>query len=647
MFNINRSISNKLLFYFLIISVTIILSNFFIFEKLTKNAFLKTEKEKAQLIANTVKPFIELDIYLGLENNIDKLLKDLIKNENILSVKIFKKNKLFKKINKFNSISNFKNSIFIQKKLFQPNSKKIIGSLEIIYSSKHYENLVKTYQKYLILYILVTGILLLLYGLYLTKTIKPLTLIAKDLKKYTPKKILKFDYIKNKKDEIGSIVDALKNMQEKIFEYSKKQENINKILEKKVLEKTKELRDQLYIDSLTGLPNRFSLLEDIKSIKSGSLIIMNIDDFKEINDYFGQETGDKILKGFANRLRNLIKTKYPKIYRLSGDEFALLFDKKLSNNDLTHFIELLLNSIEKMTFFHQENELNIRVTIGATNNMQSPLEKADIALKLAKKDRLPFRLYHENFKVETQYKNSMNWVKKIKKAIDKDKIVPYFQPIYSLTSENIKGYECLMRLIDENGKIITPYNFLNIAKKSRFYHDLTRIVFEKSCKHFKDIECIFSFNLSIEDILDENTIEFISQTIKKYSVEKKIIFEIVESEGIENYEDIADFIQCMKKIGAKIAIDDFGSGYSNFEYLTKLDIDFIKIDGSLIKDLDKNSNALIVVETIVGYAKKRGIKTVAEFVNNKDIYQKVKELDIDYAQGFYLAKPSDKTVHKC
>ena len=114
-------------------------------------------------------------------------------------------------------------------------------------------------------------------------------------------------------------------MQRKIDEYSKKQENINKILERKVQEKTKELKEQLFIDSLTGLPNRFSLLEDIKKLKKGSLIIINIDDFKEINDYFGHETGDKILKGFANRLKNLFKTKFPKIYRLSGDEFTFLF----------------------------------------------------------------------------------------------------------------------------------------------------------------------------------------------------------------------------------------------------------------------------------------------------------------------------------
>ena len=644
---LEKSLINKILFYFLLISVSIFLANYLVFERITKKAFLETEREKAQIIAKTIKPLIELDIYLGLENNIDKLLNEVAKNENILSVRIFKNNELIKEVNKFNSKINLKDAIFIKKNLYRPNSDKIIGNLELIYSSRHYKNLIKNYQTTLIIFIIAAGTLFALYGLYLKNIINPLRKIADDLENYSPKKRLKFEYIKNRYDEIASIVNALKKMQEKIFEYSQKQENVNKLLEKKVKEKTKELQDQLYIDSLTGLPNRFSLLEDIKNIKDGSLIIMNIDDFKEINDYFGHETGDKILKGFANRLRNLIKTKYPKIYRLSGDEFALLFNKKLSVHDLTHFIDLLLSSIEKMTFIHQENELNIRVTIGATNIMDFPLEKADIALKMARKKGISFKIYNKDLQIEKQYKNNIEWVKKIKKAIDKDKIVPYFQPIYNCENMNIKGYESLMRMVDENGNIITPYSFLNIAKKSRYYSELTKIMFEKSCSHFKNIDCVFSFNLSIEDILDERTVEFISETIERFGVKNKIIFEIIESEGIENYEDVAEFIKCMKKLGAKIAIDDFGSGYSNFEHLTRLDIDYIKIDGSLIKNINENSNALIVVETIVDYAKKRGIKTVAEFVSSKEIFKKIKELQIDYAQGFYLAKPSDKTMHSC
>lgn len=642
----DNSLSKKILFYFFIISLSIMISSYFVFEQITKEAFFSAEKEKARIIAKTVKPLIELDLYLGFDTNINKILKELSKNNNILSVRILKNNEIVKEINRYENIENTKDAFLISEKLLQPNTKKVIGTLEILYSSRHYKMLLEKYKRTLILFVLALGALFLLYAYYLNSLISPLRRIAKDLEKYNPKKKIDLSYVKSN-DEVGAITKAINRMQNKIYDFTKKQESINKILEKKVHEKTKELKEQLYVDSLTGLPNRFSLIENIKEMKNGSVIIINIDDFKQINDYFGHETGDKILKGFANRLRNLIKTKYPKIYRLSGDEFALLFNKKLTNHDLTHFINLLTKSIENMTFFHQDNELNIRVTIGATNDINAPLEKADIALKIARKNRIPFKIYSENLKIESQYKDNIEWVKKIKKAIDSNGIVPFFQPIYNVKTMHIKGYECLMRLIDEKGNVVSPFKFLDIAKKSRYYHDLTKIMFEKSCKHFKNIDCMFSFNISIEDILDESTVEFITETIEKYKVQNKIIFEIVESEGIENYSDVVDFIKCMKKYGAKIAIDDFGSGYSNFEHLTNLDIDYIKIDGTLIKNIVDNENALIVVETIVDYAKKKGIYTVAEFVSNRRIFNKISKLDIDFAQGFYLGEPTDKTMHNC
>ncbi|WP_187648245.1 EAL domain-containing protein [Nitrosophilus labii] len=639
MFNI--SLSNKILIYFFLITVSIIISTYLVLEKITKQAFYDAELEKAKIIAKTVTPLLALDLFLGLDDNINKILKELSKNENILSVSIIKGNEIYKEFKK--KISNDEDSFLVSRRIVQPNSNKILGRLEILYSSKHYKNLVKKYQKALFIFLAVLWILILLFGYYLNILIKPLRNIAKDLENYDPKNSIRFKYVE-KSDEIGAISKALNKMQGKIKDYSKRLESMNKILEKKVEIKTKELKEQLYLDSLTKLPNRFSLVKDIQSAKKSSLIIINIDDFKQINDFFGHETGDKILKGFANRLRNLLKTEFPKIYRLSGDEFALFFNKKMTKGDLEYFIEILMKNIENMTFIHNDNELNIRVTIGAAIETNSPLEKADIALKLARKERVPYKIYDKDLKIEKQYKENIEWVKKIKKAIDKNRIVPYFQPIFSTSEFKLKGYECLMRLVEENGECITPTNFLEIAKKSRYYTYLTKIMFEKSCSYFSNLDCTFSFNLSIEDISNPEIIEFIKETIDRYKVYEKTIFEIVESEGIENFEEVSVFIENMKQLGAKIAIDDFGSGYSNFEYLAKLTIDYIKIDGSLIKNIDKDEDSRIVVEIIVDYAKKKGIKTVAEFVGNEKIYKTVKKIGVDFAQGYYIGKPGPTTI---
>lgn len=162
---------------------------------------------------------------------------------------------------------------------------------------------------------------------------------------------------------------------------------------------------------------------------------------------------------------------------------------------------------------------------------------------------------------------------------------------------------------------------------------------EKTFEMFKDKEVSFSINLTSEDILDENTLSFIEEKLLNYNFGDRVIFEIVESEGFENFEIINNFIQKVKSYGVKIAIDDFGTGYSNFEYLMKLKADFIKIDGSLIKNIDNDKNAYAVVETIVSFAKKNNLKTVAEFVSNKSIYEKVCDLEIDYSQGYFIEKP--------
>ena len=640
-----KKLSNKVLINFFIVSLAILLANYFIFEKITKIAFFNSEKEKAKIIAKTVTPLIAIDLFLGFNDRVEEIVNELLKNRNIISVSIVKNKKVL--IEKRKKILNKEDFFTTTYPIIKPNSKQKIGLLRIAYSNSHYQNLIKEYKKILFLSLMVLGFFAFILAFYLNYLLKPLRVISKKLVNFNPEKTIDLDYIA-REDEIGAISKALMKMQEKIKKYSSRMKNINNELEKRVKEKTKELRDQLYIDSLTKLPNRVSLQDEIKKNKENgkeiSLIIIDIDNFKHINDLFGNEVGDKILKSFSIKLKNLLKKDIStSIYRLSGDEFVIFFNKKMSKSDMQKFIELLLSSIEKMTFLHNENELNIRVTIGGVVESFHPLEQADIALKSAKKDRKAYKIYDENIKIEKEYKDNIEWAKKIKKAIEEDKIIPYFQPIFYTETLKLKSYESLMRLIDEENNPISPFHFIEIAKGSRFYPDLTKIMFQKCCEHFKDLDCQFSFNLSIEDIYNQDIMIFIKEMIRKNRVENRVIFEILESEGIENFEEVSKFINEIHKIGAKIAIDDFGSGYSNFEYLVKLDIDYIKIDGSLIKNIDKDENSKIIVGVIVGYARKKGIKTVAEFVSSKEIYETVKELGIDFVQGYYTGKPSPDT----
>lgn len=169
---------------------------------------------------------------------------------------------------------------------------------------------------------------------------------------------------------------------------------------------------------------------------------------------------------------------------------------------------------------------------------------------------------------------------------------------------------------------------------------VTKIIIEKSFKDFENMGYEFTINLSIEDIVKKEMFEFIMNKLKHSKISDKVTFEMLESDAIEDFEKVDRFIKEIRRYGAKIAIDDFGSGYSNFSYMTKIKADYIKIDGSLIKNIATDNNSFIVVEAIVQFAQKLGIKTIAEYVSSNTILKKVKELDIDYAQGFYIDEPS-------
>lgn len=636
---ITKSLSSKIVFSIAIVSLVVAFAIFAIFEKISKESFYNIEMEKAKIITKTIEPLIAINIYLDIKNKIDEIALQLIKNPNILAIKILKYDKIISEVKSEEYENRIKNSFVVEQTIFKPNSNKKIGSIILTYSSQNYKELADKYKKLIFVVLSFLGLLFLLLGFYIKRLLFPLRSIAKSLKNFSPDKEMDIPLIAQN-NEIGLISSALNSMQKNIVYYSKQQKNINHYLEEEVNKKTEALSRQLYTNALTGLPNRLSLLNKIKNEGCEALLIINIDDFKEINDFYGHFAGDSILKKFSIRLKEMFgRDKNIALKHIGGDEFALLFMRKPSFSEFVQMIQKLVNDVEKMIYFYENNEIGIRVTIGASYQKEGALEKADIALKSAKKQKKSYLIYDENFNVEKQYQNNMEWVKKLKKAMEQDKIVPYFQAVFDNKSSTIVSYECLMRLIDKDGSVINPYHFLTIAKKSRLYSQLTKIMIQKSCQYFEYLDYDFSVNLSVEDILDDEIVGYIKEKIKRHNVGHKIVFEILESEGIENYEEISAFINEMKLLGCKIAIDDFGSGYSNFEHLLKLDIDYIKIDGSLIKNLDTDANAQVVVETMVDFAKKLNILTIAEFVHNEVVFKKVKELNIDRTQGFFLAQP--------
>ncbi|WP_051654153.1 EAL domain-containing protein [Persephonella sp. KM09-Lau-8] len=409
-----------------------------------------------------------------------------------------------------------------------------------------------------------------------------------------------------------------------------------------------DLSKRLITDDLTGLPNRKAFFEAKQNYKEPTFILINIDNFKHINDLYGSSTGDQLLIELGQFIKDKVEKLNAKVFRLGADDFGVLFEDR--KDELEKIVETLIQEIENNAFLlkiKKNNKvilLEISINVSAGVSFISPLlETADMVLKHAKENRKKYLIYREDMQLYKHIQQNLNLIDTIKNALQNRKVFLVYQPILDNRTGNIVEYECLVRIEDQNGNIISPAQFLPVAKESKYYSQITKEVIKQAFNQFKNTSVMFSINLSAEDIIDKGIKEYIYEMLKKHpEIAERLTFEILESESIHNYEEVQEFIKNVKAAGVRIAIDDFGSGYSNFARIVELDPDFIKIDGSLIKKLPYDIYVQIVVSTIVDFSRKLGIKTVAEFVYNEDVFSTVKSMGIDYSQGYYIGKPSQE-----
>ncbi|MDQ1341212.1 MAG: hypothetical protein QG567_2370 [Campylobacterota bacterium] len=399
---------------------------------------------------------------------------------------------------------------------------------------------------------------------------------------------------------------------------------------------------QIYTDPLTGYPNRSALIKDIEKFHDVLLYLINIDSFKDINDFYGNIAGDDMLIQITHFLDSFVKKNIEDgiLYKLSGDEYGILLQKRGDGHELA---KKLNDAFEKKDFYINDTDIKLNVSIGYSFTNKNLIANADMALKYAKTNRIDRACFEDVSFVANDHEKNITCTKKLKNAIMNDDILPFFQPIIDNLSGKIVKYEALIRMKDED-KILTPFYFLETSIKAKQYHKLTRIMIDKSFEYFKDKECGFSINISASDILRSETKDYLINKIKEFNIGNKLTIEILESEEFEKHDEIESFIQEIKSHGCLIAIDDFGSGYSNFQYIINLKVDFIKIDGSLIKNIIVDENSRVVVQTIANIAKELKVKTVAEFVHSKEVQNKILEIGIDYSQGYYFGEPKPTII---
>jgi EAL domain-containing protein (putative c-di-GMP-specific phosphodiesterase class I)/GGDEF domain-containing protein len=396
-----------------------------------------------------------------------------------------------------------------------------------------------------------------------------------------------------------------------------------------------EKKSHYETDSLTKLysKNRFIYDVEIKFKSLGQKVfILNVKRFGIFNELYGSKFGDSILVFISEKL----KLNHPNslIYRIEADKFGFIFLEEVEDSSVSD----ISKELKEFYIFNENTKEYVGVSIELKflifhSIPDDILHKIDYSFKNSDKKFINYeRDIRELFDTQTDH------LKQLITVLENGGITPYFQKIVDKSSEKIVYYEVLMR-IKYGKKIVSPSNFLNIARKKGYYTKINLIMVEKS------IELAYKHGLKISlniDILDILNIEFLKKIEKLLSGRETsmIQFEILETEDIyENYKQVEEFISKIKALGCTTALDDFGSGYSNFSVMKNLQIDTLKIDMSLIKDVSKDNKSLKMLEAIVNFAKIMDLKVTLEGVENREILNKLQDIKADYLQGYYFSKP--------
>ena len=422
----------------------------------------------------------------------------------------------------------------------------------------------------------------------------------------------------------------------------------------KINKQFKIIRQNYECDALTDLPNRVKLLsmldKTLKLDRPLTLLYIDIYNFSLINDSFGQSVGDIYLQETAKVLEKMIQeiAVDPKVklqvYRMGADEFVMVcanpsYVKQLIAA-LTHTYLVRYNDIDMPLTF------NFGLAHSNKNSTRSSLlTQAELAVKDAIINQQRYSVYTGDDSYKIRYQRNLEWVKRIKSAFENNRFEAHFQPIVLTEDESCAKFEVLIRLREEDNVVISPFEFLPVLQKMGLEKRLTKVIIDQSFELMRHCEKDISINMTRDD-LDEEMLSYLEESLRQYDIDaSSVSIELVETEELLQGQ-YTKIIQKIKALGCKISIDDFGTGYSNFAYLTEIRPDFLKIDGSLIKDIDINEENRNIVKGIVDLARSLHITLIAEFVSTPAIYAIIKELGIDYAQGYHFGKAESCDVIK-
>lgn len=731
------SLSLKLTAVFILISVGTLAQLYFGFSHLVEARLLQVEREKAQLIAQTIEPLLGMNAYLGLKDELLQQLEQAARNPQIVGLAVYLKNeKIWEKRSPHQA-----RAILVAHPIRDPVTGKAIGAIELHYASDAFVAAAGEMKRQIIWQMALLAVGLLFFAMFARALLKPLGVIASLVQAYRPGEKLKFPLLRQE-PETQAIVGAFGRMVDNVREHTalleryklsmdessivsrmdprgrityvndefcrvtgfsrgelieqsceivRPQEDNDPVYadiwkslgEKKIWKGTltnrtkggesyyvkstivpildeddaiveyvtiqhdvtqiieqRELIVRQTTDPLTGLGNRVKLVEMIKQLGACKIALVSLDNYSVIKDYYGYDVAAHTIVLLARRLSEQVSGLPVTVFKLAGSEFGLLCDDAVQMSAFHATCRGMVESIEEASIQIDGEDFMLQLSAGLSGSGEQIMTNASLALQHARENRMPAVIFEQTENLIKRHEDNLLWTKRIKAALNEGRITIYVQPIVAVAGGQPKKFECLVRLIEPDGKVISPFFFLDVAKKSKLYHKISQRVIECAFDALERLPQVhFSINLSPEDLMQQDTMALLHARLDNRALASRVVLEIVESEEIERFDQIALSLEGLKGKGCKIAIDDFGTGYSNFAYLMRLNVDYIKVDGSLIRDIDSNPQSQIISRTILDFARELQLETVAEFVHNQAVQSRVTDMGFDYVQGFHLGEP--------
>ena len=418
----------------------------------------------------------------------------------------------------------------------------------------------------------------------------------------------------------------------------------NEELKQKVEEKTAKLAKQYVSDELTGLLNKNAFINkyEPRTDVDYLLMLIGLDNFDSLLITYGYDNFDYIIQAIAQILQKAVPQEC-ELYRLEQHTFAII-SKHYSLEQMHEFAKKIQTEIAMYAIVFEKLSTRVSVSIALVQTDKGLLKKSYMTLQEAQKigkNRIHF--YSKNSPTEILQHKIKTVMPKLKKSIEAKSVVPFFQAIINNTTHTTEKYECLARIIDETNTIQSPADFLDVAELTGMLPDITRIMIDKSFQAFQDNRYQFSINISEYDLNDGYLRTYLFDKCKEYEINSsRVVLEVLEGVSVIGAKNALEQLMELKEDGFIIAIDDFGVQNSNFERVHAMNVDYIKIDGSFIKDIDKDTKSYNVVKMINEFGKSIDAKIIAEYVHSKEVQEIVTALGIEYSQGYYFAKPSQE-----